>query len=97
MLLGYEYDIILAPVNTEKTTKQAEQNKYSFVVSNKASKDLIKKSIEAIFEVEVDKINVINTIGKVKRFKGKIGKRTGTRKAIVSVKKGQEINFTKLG
>lgn len=97
MLLGYEYDILLAPITTEKTTKLKEQNKYCFSVAKSATKEDIKKSIETLFDVEVEDVNVINTHGKVKRFKGRIGKRSDVKKAIVSIKNGQEINFAKLG
>ena len=56
----------------------------------------IKKSIETIFGVDVEKVNIINTEGKVKRFKGTVGKRSSVKKAIVTIKDGQEINFAKL-
>lgn len=95
-MLGYIYDIILSPVVTEKTNNQLGNNKYSFNVLNSASKEDIKKSIETIFDVNVEKINIVNTEGKVKRFKGTVGKRSSTKKAVVTLKKGQEINFTKL-
>lgn len=97
MLLGYEYDILIAPVTTEKTTKLKEQNKYCFSVAKSATKEDIKKSIETIFDVEVEDVNIINTHGKVKKFKGRIGKRSDVKKAIVSIKNGQEMNFAKLG
>lgn len=95
-MLGYIYDIILSPVVTEKTNNQLGNNKYSFNVLHSASKEDIKKSIETIFGVNVEKINIVNTEGKVKRFKGTVGKRSSTKKAVVTLKKGQEINFTKL-
>lgn len=95
-MLGYIYDIILSPVVTEKTNNQLGNNKYSFNVLNSASKEDIKKSIETIFDVNVEKINIVNTEGKVKRFKGTVGRRSSTKKAVVTLKKGQEINFTKL-
>lgn len=95
-MLGYMYDIILSPVVTEKTNNQLGNNKYSFNILDSASKEDIKNSIETIFGVNVEKINIINTEGKVKRFKGTIGKRSSVKKAVVTLKKGQEINFTKL-
>ncbi|MBO4956325.1 MAG: 50S ribosomal protein L23 [Rickettsiales bacterium] len=95
-MLGYIYDIILSPIVTEKTNTQLNNRKYSFSISGSASKEDIKKSIETIFGVDVEKINIINTEGKVKRFKGTIGKRSSVKKAIVTIKNGQEINFAKL-
>lgn len=96
MSLGKIYDIIVSPIATEKTNIQLAENKYSFNVLESASKEGIKKAIETIFEVEVEKVNIINTDGKIKKFKGTIGKRNSVKKAIVSLKKGQEINFAKL-
>ena len=95
-MLGYIYDIILSPIVTEKTNNQLNSNKYSFNVASSASKEDIKKSIETIFGVNVEKINIVNTEGKTKRFKGTIGKRSSVKKAVVTLKKGQEINFAKL-
>ena len=95
-MLGYIYDIILSPIVTEKTNNQLNNRKYSFSIDGSASKDDIKKSIETIFGVDVEKVNIINTEGKVKRFKGTVGKRSSVKKAIVTIKDGQEINFAKL-
>ena len=95
-MLGYIYDIILSPIVTEKTNNQLNNRKYSFSIDGSASKDDIKKSIETIFGVDVEKVNIINTEGKVKRYKGTVGKRSSVKKAIVTIKDGQEINFAKL-
>lgn len=95
-MLGYIYDIILSPIVTEKTNNQLNNRKYSFSIDGSASKEDIKKSIETIFGVDVEKVNIINTEGKVKRFKGTVGKRSSVKKAIVTIKDGQEINFAKL-
>ena len=95
-MLGYIYDIIVSPVVTEKTNIQLNQRKYSFNVLKKATKEDIKKSIETLFGVDVEKINMINTEGKTKRFKGTVGKRSSSKKVAVTIKNGQEINFTKL-
>ena len=95
-MLGYIYDIILSPIVTEKTNNQLSNRKYSFSIDGSANKEDIKKSIETIFGVDVEKINIINTEGKVKRFKGTVGKRSSVKKAIVTIKDGQEINFAKL-
>lgn len=95
-MLGYIYDIILSPIVTEKTNNQLNNRKYSFSIDGSANKEDIKKSIETIFGVDVEKVNIINTEGKVKRFKGTVGKRSSVKKAIVTIKDGQEINFAKL-
>lgn len=95
-MLGYIYDIIVSPIVTEKTNIQLGNRKYSFSVLGTADKGDIKKSIESVFGVDVEKINIINTEGKVKKFKGTIGKRSSTKKAIITIKNGQEINFAKL-
>ncbi len=96
MSLGYIYDIIVSPVITEKTNLQATDNKFTFVVVACAKKTDIKKAIEEIFGVNVTKINIINTDGKVKKFKGKVGKKSDIKKAVVTMKKGQQIDLTKL-
>lgn len=96
MSLGYIYDIILSPVNTEKTQKQLADNKYTFLVDLNATKNDIIKAMKEIFDVEVESVNMINTEGKTKTFKGVKGKHSDTKKAVISVKKGQEINFSKL-
>lgn len=95
-MLGYIYDIILSPVVTEKTNTQLSNNKYSFRVIDSATKEDVKKSIETIFGVKVEKVNIVNTEGKTKRFKGTVGKRSSVKKAVVTLEKGQEINFSKL-
>ncbi len=97
MVLGYEYSIILSPINTEKTTKQQEtDNKYCFLVDKSASKCAIKKAIKFLFDIDVESINIVNTNGKTKRFKGRVGKRPDRKKAIISVKNGEKIDVTKL-
>ncbi|MDR2760303.1 MAG: 50S ribosomal protein L23 [Rickettsiales bacterium] len=98
MSLGYLYDIILSPVNTEKTQKQqSDDNKFAFRVDKRATKEDIARAMKEIFGADVEKINIVNTKGKQKRYKkSTLGRRSDVKKAVVSVKKGQEINFTKL-
>ncbi len=86
------YQVILSPVVTEKSYN-ADENKYSFNVALDATKPEIKAAIEGIFEVEVDKVNTLVTKGKVKRFRGFLGKRNDNKKAVVTLKKGQSINL----
>lgn len=87
------YDIIERPVVTEKSTALSEFNKVVFKVSRDAEKTEIKAAVEALFGVKVLKVNTINTQGKQKRFKGTLGKRSDTRKAIVTLEAGQSIDL----
>ena len=88
-----KYDIIFAPVISEKSEKMKEQGKYAFKVDAKATKPQIKKAIESIFNVKVEKINTLNSHPKKKR----VGKYTGMtnkyKKAIVKLAKGNTISF----
>lgn len=86
------FDTIRSPIVTEKSQLGLEFNKVAFEVAVNASKKQIKEAVESLFSVEVLKVNVLNRKGKVKRFKGKIGKRKDTRKAIVTIKEGQTID-----
>ena len=82
------------PIITEKATVLSEQNKTVFNVHKGANKNSIKKSIEKIFKVNVIKINTINLRGKSKIVKGKLTRKPSTRKAIVTLKKGQNIDLS---
>ena len=86
-------DTIISPTITEKATSLSEFNKIVFKVHKGANKNLIKKSIEKIFKVNVIKINTINLRGKTKFVKGKKSSRPGYKKAIVTLKKGQSIDL----
>jgi large subunit ribosomal protein L23 len=88
------YDVIRAPVVTEKSTMASEFNKYTFKVATDATKLDIQTAVEKLYKVKVEKVNTINQNGKVKRFKGKLGKRSDTRKAIVTLAKGQTIDMS---
>ena len=87
-------DTIISPRVTEKATMLSEFNKIVFKVDKGASKDSIKRSIEKIFKVNVIKINTINLKGKTKIVRGKKTFKTGYKKAIVTLKKGQSIDLT---
>ena len=87
-------DTIISPRVTEKATYLSEQNKIVFKVHKGANKHTIKKSIEKIFKVNVIKINTINSKGKSKLVRGKITKKAGYKKAIVTLKKGQNIDLS---
>jgi large subunit ribosomal protein L23 len=88
------YDTIIAPVVTEKSTLLSEYNKVVFRVPLTATKDQVKAAVEALFKVNVTAVNTVVTKGKVKRFKGIPGKRSDTKKAIVTLAKGQSIDIT---
>ena len=88
------YDKIIAPHVTEKATNISEQNKIVFKVPNKANKKNLKKNIEKIFKVNVTKINIINKKSKIKITRGRKVKVAGFKKAIITLKKGQNIDLT---
>lgn len=87
------YDILRAPVMSEKSMNMSGFNKYTFKVRLYATKEQVKKAIENIFEVKVIKINSLTTEGKTKMFKGIKGKRKDYKKIIVTLDKGNTIDF----
>ena len=87
-------DSIRNPIMTEKATILSEQNKSVFKVLVKANKTLIKKNIEKLFKVNVVKVNIINQKTKIKMKQGKKSFKSGYKKAIVTLKKGQSIDLT---
>ncbi|MFO7969010.1 MAG: 50S ribosomal protein L23 [Bacillota bacterium] len=87
------YDIIKRPIVTEKSTKLSEQNKYTFEVDKKANKIQIKEAIEAIFDVKVKKVNVINGKPKAKRVGQYQGFKPAVSKAIVTLEEGHKIDI----
>tara|TARA_B110001454_G_C12351092_1_gene280253 strand:+ start:219 stop:512 length:294 start_codon:yes stop_codon:yes gene_type:complete len=87
-------DTIISPNVTEKSTLLSDFNKIVFKVHQGANKDSIKKSIEKIFKVNVIKINTINIKGKTKLVKNKKSFKSGYKKAIVTLKKGQSIDLS---
>lgn len=88
------YDVILAPVITEKATILSEQNKVVFRVAMDSTKDEIARAVEALFSVQVTKVNTLITKGKQKRFRGRVGVRSDVKKAIVTLAEGQSIDVT---
>jgi large subunit ribosomal protein L23 len=89
-----QYDIVRAPVVTEKSTRLSEHNQVVFKVRRDASKPQIKAAIEALFNVKVVGVNTLNQKGKVKRTRGTLGKREDIKKAIVTLAEGQSIDVT---
>ena len=88
------YDKILSPIVTEKSTNQSEQNKIVFKVNTKANKKNLKTNIEKIFKVNVIKVNIINKKTRLKTTRGKKVRVRGFKKAIITLKKGQNIDLT---
>jgi len=88
------YDTILAPVITEKATMLSEHNKVIFRVAQDATKPEIAEAVEALFKVNVVKVNTLNVKGKTKRFRGRPGRRSDVKKAIVTLAEGQSIDIT---
>ena len=88
------YDKILSPLVTEKSTNLSDQYKIIFKVPNKTNKINLKKNIEKIFKVNVTKINIINKQPRKKIVRGKKVKVMGYKKAIITLKKGQNIDLT---
>jgi len=88
------YDTILGPVITEKSTLVSEFNQVIFRVPLTATKPEIKKAVEGLFDVTVEGVNTIRVKGKVKRFKGVMGRRSDYKKAIVRLAEGQSIDVT---
>lgn len=88
------YQVILAPVISEKATHIADKHEQViFRVAPNATKPEIKAAVEMLFKVEVDQVKVANVKGKVKRFGRFFGRRANWKKAYVCLKPGQEINF----
>jgi len=90
--------VLLAPQISEKATYVADKHEQViFRVASDATKPEIKAAVELLFKVQVESVQVLNVKGKVKRFKGATGRRKGWKKAFVSLKPGQEINFVEGG
>jgi large subunit ribosomal protein L23 len=88
------YDVIVSPSITEKSTLVSEYNQIVFNVAKTASKPEIKAAVEALFGVKVTAVNTLVRKGKVKRFKGFIGKQKDVKKAVVTLAEGQTIDIT---
>ncbi|QIA23744.1 MAG: 50S ribosomal protein L23 [Mesorhizobium sp.] len=86
------YDVIVSPAITEKSTVASEQNQVVFNVAKKASKPEIKAAVEALFGVKVMAVNTLVRKGKIKRFRGTIGRQSDVKKAIVTLADGQSID-----
>ena len=88
------YDVILAPVVSEKTYDLIEkQNTYTFEVDPRSNKGEIRDAVESIFGVKVVRVNTMNRQGKRKRYGYKFGKRNDTKRAVVTLAEGNSIDL----
>lgn len=88
------HDVIIRPVVTEKSMTEMADKRYTFVVDKKANKTEIKKAVEAIFDVKVEKVNTLNYDGKMKRMGRTQGRTASFKKAVVKLTEGsKEIEF----
>ena len=88
------YEVIRRPLVTEKSTQQKEASRqYAFEVNRRANKNEIQSAVERLFKVKVLEVRTCNVLGKVKRLGRKYGKRPDWKKAIVTLKEGDRIEF----
>lgn len=88
------YDLVRAPIITEKSTMASEHNQVAFRVPLEATKPEIKAAIEGLFKVKVKDVNTLRQKGKVKRFRGIKGRRSDIKKAYVTLQEGHSIDVT---
>jgi large subunit ribosomal protein L23 len=88
------YDIILAPLITEKATLASEHNQVIFKVARNATKPQIKEAIERLFDVKVKSVNTLLRKGKIKMSRGRVGRQSDVKKAIVTLVEGERIDVT---
>ena len=88
-----DLSLIKKPVITEKSTTNAQFNKYVFEVRNDANKKNVKKTIEETYKVKVEKLNSLNVKSKPKVFKGQRGSRSELKRIIVTLKEGSTIDM----
>jgi len=88
------YDVIIAPVITEKATMGSEYNKVMFKVARTATKPQIKEAVEKLFDVKVKSVNTLIREGKIKAFKGRMGQQSDVKRAIVPLEEGHRIDVT---
>ena len=87
------YQTIVRPIITEKSSLGSEYNQVTFQVSNDSSKKDIKEAIESIFKVKVKKVNTLIVKGKRKAFRGTLGRRSDYKKAFITLEDGQTIDI----
>ena len=94
MTKAEHYDVIRKPVITEKATMASENGAVAFELANDSNMPLIKQACEALFGVKVKAVNTTITKGKVKRFRGQLGKRSDVKKAYVTLEEGNTIDVS---
>lgn len=94
VLKPYHYDVLVSPVITEKSTAASEHGKFLFNVRLDATKQDIKAAVEGLFKVNVTKVNTLVRLGKEKRFRNTVGKRSDVKKAVVTLAEGQSIDLS---
>jgi len=88
------HDIIVSPLVTEKSTLLREtQNQYSFVVRSDVNRSEVKKALEETLSIKVEKVRIINCMGKEKRLNRFVGRRPDWKKAVVTLKEGQKLTI----
>ena len=88
------YEIIRSPLITEKSTVISEYNQVIFRVPLSASKPEIRAAVESLFDVKVTSVNTLRQQGKLKRFRGRLGRRAESKKAIITLAEGDSIDIT---
>ena len=88
------YDLITMPMVTEKSTLGSEHNQVTFRVPLTATKPEIKQAVELLFKVKVTAVNTLRQKGKTKRFRGRLGKRSDFKKAMITLAEGANIDVT---
>ena len=88
------YDVIIAPVITEKATMASEHNKVMFKVRKTATKPQIKEAVEKLFDVKVKSVNTLVRKGKTKVFRGNFGSQSDVKRAVVTLEEGHRIDVT---
>ena len=88
------YDVIVAPVVTEKATMGSEHNKVVFKVARRATKPQIKEAVEKLFDVKVKRVNTLLRKGKTKVVRGRLGSQSDVKRAVVTLEEGHRIDVT---
>ena len=88
------YDVLLAPVITEKATMATERNQYTFKVAPTGTKADIKSAVEKLYKVTVESVNTMNVKGKTTKFRGRKGRRSDVKKAVIRIAQGQTIDLS---
>lgn len=88
------YDVIVSPVITEKSTMASEHNQVVFKVARGAKKKDIKEAVEKLFDVKVKAVNTLVRKGKIKGFRGRTGRQSDVKRAIVTLEEGHSVDVT---